>query len=178
VLDLLLGHARPGGLHEHTVLLVLGDHGQTMTGDHGGGSAQEVDTPLLAVNLAVAAAELQRAGSHSLQAALAAQCERAPTLAAAECHVTLPADRVAHVAQLDFAASLSALLGLPIPYESVGAQPAAQYLHTLPGRPPAHACCHKCARDLACTCSGCAPSVLGTCVLRPSRACMHGGAAP
>lgn len=32
----------PGGLHENTLLLVMGDHGQTLNGDHGGGSAEEV----------------------------------------------------------------------------------------------------------------------------------------
>lgn len=31
-----------GGLHENTLLLVMGDHGQTVNGDHGGGSPEEV----------------------------------------------------------------------------------------------------------------------------------------
>lgn len=34
----------PGNLHENTLLVVLGDHGQTLNGDHGGGSAEEVCT--------------------------------------------------------------------------------------------------------------------------------------
>jgi phosphatidylinositol glycan class O len=32
----------PGGLHEGTMLLVMGDHGQTLHGDHGGGTSEEV----------------------------------------------------------------------------------------------------------------------------------------
>lgn len=34
----------PGSLHENTLLVVMGDHGQTLNGDHGGGSAEEVFT--------------------------------------------------------------------------------------------------------------------------------------
>jgi hypothetical protein len=37
----------PGGLHENTLLVVMGDHGQTLNGDHGGGSAEEVFTTLM-----------------------------------------------------------------------------------------------------------------------------------
>jgi hypothetical protein len=32
--------AGPGGVHEHTLLLVMGDHGQTLNGDHGGGTSE------------------------------------------------------------------------------------------------------------------------------------------
>ena len=43
--------AGPGEAHEHTLLLVFGDHGQTLTGDHGGGAPEEVDSALLALNM-------------------------------------------------------------------------------------------------------------------------------
>ncbi|PKI36016.1 hypothetical protein CRG98_043591 [Punica granatum] len=42
VIDALESQSRPGGLHENTYLLVMGDHGQTLNGDHGGGSPEEV----------------------------------------------------------------------------------------------------------------------------------------
>lgn len=42
VIEVLESLSGPGGLHENTLLLVMGDHGQTMNGDHGGGSAEEV----------------------------------------------------------------------------------------------------------------------------------------
>jgi phosphatidylinositol glycan class O len=38
----LKNQSGPGGLHEDTMLLVLGDHGQTLNGDHGGGTSEEV----------------------------------------------------------------------------------------------------------------------------------------
>lgn len=47
----LLRSAGPGGAHEHTVLMVFGDHGQTLTGDHGGGAPEEVDSALFALHL-------------------------------------------------------------------------------------------------------------------------------
>lgn len=42
VIKVLESQSEPGGLHENTLLLVMGDHGQTLNGDHGGGSAEEV----------------------------------------------------------------------------------------------------------------------------------------
>lgn len=42
VIEVLDNQSGPGGLHENTFLLVMGDHGQTINGDHGGGSAEEV----------------------------------------------------------------------------------------------------------------------------------------
>lgn len=42
VIETLHSQSGPGGLHENTFLLVMGDHGQTINGDHGGGSAEEV----------------------------------------------------------------------------------------------------------------------------------------
>ncbi|KAI8565927.1 hypothetical protein RHMOL_Rhmol03G0298800 [Rhododendron molle] len=48
VVEVLEGQSGPGGLHENTLLLVMGDHGQTINGDHGGGSAEEVETVIFA----------------------------------------------------------------------------------------------------------------------------------
>ena len=44
VVEILRNHSGPGGLHENTFLVVMGDHGQTTNGDHGGGTAEEVCT--------------------------------------------------------------------------------------------------------------------------------------
>lgn len=49
----LLSEAHPGGEHEHTLLLVLSDHGQTLGGDHGGSSPAETDTVLAAFSMGV-----------------------------------------------------------------------------------------------------------------------------
>lgn len=51
VIDLLVSQAGPGQSHEHTLLLVLGDHGQTSTGDHGGGTPEEADSALFALHM-------------------------------------------------------------------------------------------------------------------------------
>lgn len=47
--DLMVDGAGPGGPFERALLLVLSDHGQTPGGDHGGGSADETDTVLVAL---------------------------------------------------------------------------------------------------------------------------------
>ena len=44
LINVLGRQSGPGGLHENTFLLVMGDHGQTLNGDHGGGSAEEIRT--------------------------------------------------------------------------------------------------------------------------------------
>ena len=42
VIKELESQSGPGGLHENTMLIVMGDHGQTLNGDHGGGGSEEV----------------------------------------------------------------------------------------------------------------------------------------
>ncbi|KAF5939461.1 hypothetical protein HYC85_023720 [Camellia sinensis] len=51
VVEMLESQSGPGGLHENTLLLVMGDHGQTINGDHGGGTAEEVETAIFAMGL-------------------------------------------------------------------------------------------------------------------------------
>jgi phosphatidylinositol glycan class O len=47
----LAAQAGPGGPYADTLLLVLSDHGQTLGGDHGGGTPDETDSVLLAASL-------------------------------------------------------------------------------------------------------------------------------
>ena len=69
----LVRSAGPGGAHEHTLLIVFGDHGQTMTGDHGGGAPEEVDSALFALHMG--AYQRNRSNYASLPLPLAtAQC--------------------------------------------------------------------------------------------------------
>ena len=42
MIEVLKSESETGGLHENTLLLVMGDHGQTLNGDHGGGNPEEV----------------------------------------------------------------------------------------------------------------------------------------
>ncbi|KAI3736037.1 hypothetical protein L6452_15569 [Arctium lappa] len=104
VVEVLQSQAGRGGLHENTLLLVMGDHGQTINGDHGGGSAEEVETSIFAMSL------------------------RKPSLTlpsefdASSCKLDLDGRKVciSSIEQLDFAATVSALLGIPFPYGSIG----------------------------------------------------------
>lgn len=51
VLAAVKEQAGAGGKHENSLLLFMGDHAQTMSGDHGGGTPEETDTALLAVSM-------------------------------------------------------------------------------------------------------------------------------
>nr|GEW32341.1 GPI ethanolamine phosphate transferase 3 [Tanacetum cinerariifolium] len=104
VVEVLLSQSGKGGLHENTLLLVMGDHGQTVNGDHGGGSPEEVETSIFAMSL------------------------RKPSLPVpsefdtSSCTLDLDGRKVctSSIEQLDFAATVSALLGIPLPYGSIG----------------------------------------------------------
>jgi len=86
---------------EKTLLLVMGDHGQTETGEHGGNSHEETSTILMAYRVSPESAEwLGESSPHPL-----ASVDRA-------CPKVLN--------QLDFAATFSEMVGLPIPFSNVG----------------------------------------------------------
>ncbi|TVU22402.1 hypothetical protein EJB05_32095, partial [Eragrostis curvula] len=104
VVDTLRSLSKPGGPHENTLLLVMGDHGQTLNGDHGGGTAEEVETSLFAWSpKAPPDAVLSVLGESS-------------------CNVDLHGKEmcISTMQQLDFAATISALLGIPFPFGSIG----------------------------------------------------------
>ena len=95
---------------ERTLLLVMGDHGQTETGEHGGNSHQETSTILMAYNLGSKTEEQQNSTPPKKK--------DIPRKSAAA-----PSDEFKcpqFMSQLDFAATLSAVLGLPIPFSNVG----------------------------------------------------------
>ena len=115
VMEMMLSLAKPGGLHQSTVLFIMGDHGQTMSGDHGGGSVEEVETALFAINLAAAAAEL---GDRELRSVISSVKTVVP--GEVDGKGASPSRQIDAVEQIDFSATISALLGLPIPFENVG----------------------------------------------------------
>ncbi|KAE8771563.1 GPI ethanolamine phosphate transferase 3 [Hordeum vulgare] len=104
VIDTLKSLSTPGGPHENTLLLVMGDHGQTLNGDHGGGTAEEVETSLFAWSSKTPPdAVLSVLGENS-------------------CNFDLHGKEVcvSTMQQLDFAVTVSALLGIPFPFGSIG----------------------------------------------------------
>ncbi|KAK7291765.1 hypothetical protein RIF29_07161 [Crotalaria pallida] len=104
VIEVLENQSGPGSLHENTLLVVMGDHGQTLNGDHGGGSAEEVETAIFAMSF-----------------------KKPPSFVPPEfdtysCQMDLNGKNVciSSMQQLDFAVTMSALLGIPFPYGSIG----------------------------------------------------------
>ncbi|XP_068659770.1 uncharacterized protein [Aristolochia californica] len=104
VVEILRNQSKPGGLHENTLLLVMGDHGQTINGDHGGGTPEEVETSLFALSL-----------------------KNPPTTASSFFDSSLcrlnPDGKeicVSTMQQLDFSVTVAALLGVPFPFGSIG----------------------------------------------------------
>ncbi|KAL3835129.1 hypothetical protein ACJIZ3_009865 [Penstemon smallii] len=104
VVGVLESQSGPGGLHENTMLLVMGDHGQTLNGDHGGGTAEEVETAMFAYSLKKPPTPLPAVDDNS------------------SCQLDMHGKWICinSFYQLDFAATVSALLGLPFPFGSIG----------------------------------------------------------
>ncbi|KAL8258655.1 hypothetical protein R6Q59_026608 [Mikania micrantha] len=104
VVEVLQSQSGKGGLHENTLLLVMGDHGQTVNGDHGGGSPEEVETSIFAMSLKTPPFPVPLEFDTS------------------SCKLDLVGRKVciSSIEQLDFAATVSALLGIPFPFGSIG----------------------------------------------------------
>ncbi|XP_038977251.1 GPI ethanolamine phosphate transferase 3-like isoform X1 [Phoenix dactylifera] len=104
VVDVLKSQSGPGGPHENTFLVVMGDHGQTLNGDHGGGTPEEVETSLFAMSL--------RSPPASISSILELN----------SCKLDLDGEKICigTIQQLDFAATVAALLGIPTPFGSIG----------------------------------------------------------
>ncbi|CAL5354302.1 hypothetical protein CsSME_00042545 [Camellia sinensis var. sinensis] len=104
VVEMLESQSGPGGLHENTLLLVMGDHGQTINGDHGGGTAEEVETAIFAMGLKKPPSSLLLEHDTS------------------SCQLDLDGRLVciSSIQQIDFAVTVSALLGVPFPFGSIG----------------------------------------------------------
>ncbi|GIL64386.1 hypothetical protein Vafri_18224 [Volvox africanus] len=126
------GTAGAEGPYSRTLLLVLGDHGQTMSGDHGGGSDEERDSVLLAFHVGLWKQARQRAAAAAATGATKAAGEAAA--ASTVCSGSPGGDEAAAkateagkdmplpeaVQQIDLTPTLALLLGLPIPYGNLG----------------------------------------------------------
>ncbi|XVF18203.1 hypothetical protein REPUB_Repub11eG0001200 [Reevesia pubescens] len=100
VIEVLLKQSGPGDLHENSLLLVMGDHGQTLNGDHGGGSSEEVETSIFAMSFK----DLPSVPSE---------------FDFSSCEVNNNIS-ISSIQQLDFAVTVSSLLGVPFPFGSIG----------------------------------------------------------
>ncbi|EXC47606.1 hypothetical protein L484_001472 [Morus notabilis] len=104
VIEVLKSQSETGGLHENTFLLVMGDHGQTINGDHGGGGPEEVETSIFAMSFKQPPSSIP---------------SKYNTLSG-ESDLDKKNLRISSIQQLDFAATISALLGIPFPFGSIG----------------------------------------------------------
>ena len=149
VVATLVQLAGPGGPHERTLLLVSGDHGQTLGGDHGGGSPEEVDSALVAVDIkalrdAQQAQQAQQAsgstGAAAALAALGASGLGAPAACRANCTCGVERNQCApDLPQMDLTPTLAALLGLPTPFGNLGKLSAELWQLAAPHLPAAAA---------------------------------------
>ena len=89
-------------IFDRTILIVLGDHGMTDRGDHGGSTPEETDSFIVIYH--------PRAGAYADKDDH--RCPRNGQVASPEVML-----------QTDFASSISLLLGLPIPFGSIGSVP-------------------------------------------------------
>ncbi|KAG5477689.1 hypothetical protein LSCM1_04983 [Leishmania martiniquensis] len=117
----------------NTMLLVLGDHGMTNSGDHGGDSAQETDTFLFAEyfpgteagaehahRLSSPGANLARAQGlidRRWQDGVDAELDR---LRSCHARAGVPLNRLGAAYQVDVTSTIAVLLGQPIPYSNFG----------------------------------------------------------
>ncbi|KAL8142462.1 hypothetical protein V2J09_015494 [Rumex salicifolius] len=104
VVEAMESQSGPGELHENTLLLVMGDHGQTLNGDHGGGSPEEVETSIFAKSF------------KRLPFSLPSELDTS------SCGLNSDGKQIctSTIEQLDFAATVSAMLGVPFPFGSIG----------------------------------------------------------
>lgn len=107
VVDVLRQGSYPGGPFEDTLVLIGGDHGQTLTGDHGGGSPEEVDSALIAID--INSYRDYSAGSVEKQ-----QCEK-------DCSCGQDGNQcVDDLLQIDLVPTLAGLMRIPIPFINLG----------------------------------------------------------
>lgn len=112
LVELLAEGAYEGGPYDSTLLVVAGDHGQTLTGDHGGGSPEEVDSIFLAVDIS----RYETSSIHD-------NSSLNPNLDACRLNCSCGPDNnqcVGDLSQIDAVPTLSALLDIPIPFGNLG----------------------------------------------------------
>ncbi|XP_044462236.1 GPI ethanolamine phosphate transferase 3 isoform X3 [Mangifera indica] len=104
VIEVIRSQSGPGGIHENTFLLVMGDHGQTINGDHGGGTSEEVETSIFAMSFKQPPSSIPSEFDSS----------------SCEINLDQKGTCISSIHQLDFAVTVSALLGVPFPFGSIG----------------------------------------------------------
>ncbi|KDD75329.1 hypothetical protein H632_c740p0, partial [Helicosporidium sp. ATCC 50920] len=115
--EVMAARAAPGEPFHRTLLLVCGDHGQTLSGEHGGGSAEEVDSALLALHVGAWRLARESAPGNRLAAlpAVFAHPCRFNCACGPEANQCVP-----DLAQVDLVPTAATLLGLGVPFGNLG----------------------------------------------------------
>lgn len=121
IVDVLRDGAASGGPYADALLLISGDHGQTLSGDHGGGSPEEVDSVLIAVDLSA----LHRAEhEHKEDGDYVEGSTGMPTKinkCRENCTCGDDGDQCADdLPQIDLVPTLAAMMDLPMPFVNLG----------------------------------------------------------
>lgn len=112
LMEMLIDAADNNQEHSNTLVLVFGDHGQTLNGDHGGGTWEETESALLAFDIgSIRSQREHKRGNYSQEFPLR------DLLHASEGSTC---SLIAELDQLDFASNLAMILGIPIPFGNVG----------------------------------------------------------
>ena len=141
-------------LPDDSLLVVMGDHGMTAQGNHGGNTAEEVTAALMLVSKQPLSADMVHkppsgAGTTAYSSladhsggylgALRARLGLLHSLDAVSSKARQEAEPVARVKQVDIVPTLSTLLGLPIPFGNLGRlMPDLQYGDKPQGGAPRH----------------------------------------
>lgn len=108
LVNMLIDAANFNQEHSDTLVLVFGDHGQNLNGDHGGGTWEETESALLAFDVGSIRSMREHRRVAFPPGNLGYASDR-PTCS-----------MISELDQLDFASNLAMMLGIPIPFGNVG----------------------------------------------------------
>lgn len=133
--------AAAGGDRDRTLVVVVGDHGQTVTGDHGGGSPEEVDSVLVGID--IGGYRRYREGKDGAREENGARETRKSSSAqacVASCTCGVDGNQcVPDVTQIDFVPTLAGLMGVPVPFVNLGKVSEVVWSALAGGRDGGHA---------------------------------------
>ncbi|KAJ1977530.1 mannose-ethanolamine phosphotransferase gpi13 [Dimargaris xerosporica] len=128
-------------MDEDTLLVVMGDHGMDLKGDHGGDSLPELEAGLFLYSRSAPLVEPALLQSPVPGLDWAAMLHEVDVRVRDESLLSFvqSADRQLHrsITQTDLVPTLSLLLGLPIPYNNLGMAIPELFLHATPNDAPA-----------------------------------------
>jgi len=121
VVEEMVRNSEKGGAFEDALLLIAGDHGQTMGGDHGGGSPEEVDSLLVAIDIANIAAQKSKTNKILKKVEQPSESIGKRASCLENCSCGEDKNQCAEdLPQIDLVPTLAAMLNLPIPFGNMG----------------------------------------------------------